>query len=238
MRITEEHSQRAYAEAKEFYLGHKKFGDAVDVLVQECGMNQASARDYVNNFKLFMAGRVYHRTLSAYATRYYLDSILRDFGENALEKALEAVSQHVDYYENLTGAPQSKIRAAVQELSSKYVIQSAEVYEKRLDDEVQKSLKDSPSARRARLAVAERTPSRLSVTVKMFRRNPDVVAEVLLRANGTCEGCGSKAPFFRKRDGSPYLEIHHRIQLAKGGDDTVENALALCPNCHREQHFG
>ncbi len=22
-----------------------------------------------------------------------------------------------------------------------------------------------------------------------------------------------------------------------GGDDTVENALGLCPNCHRELHF-
>ena len=22
------------------------------------------------------------------------------------------------------------------------------------------------------------------------------------------------------------------------GDDTVKNAIALCPNCHRELHFG
>ncbi|MGB4922720.1 MAG: HNH endonuclease signature motif containing protein, partial [Candidatus Nitrotoga sp.] len=36
----------------------------------------------------------------------------------------------------------------------------------------------------------------------------------------------------------PYLEVHHKMQLAKGGEDTVENALGLCPNCHRYSHFG
>ena len=48
----------------------------------------------------------------------------------------------------------------------------------------------------------------------------------------------SDAPFLRAKDNSPYLEIHHWITLAEGGDDTIENACALCPNCHRELHFG
>ena len=33
-------------------------------------------------------------------------------------------------------------------------------------------------------------------------------------------------------NGKPYLEVHHIIQLAKGGPDTIKNAVALCPNCH------
>ncbi|WP_414449152.1 HNH endonuclease [Burkholderia sp. 22PA0099] len=49
--------------------------------------------------------------------------------------------------------------------------------------------------------------------------------------------CERPAPF-RRPNGSPYLEVHHRVRLADGGDDTVENAIALCPNCHREHHFG
>jgi hypothetical protein len=28
------------------------------------------------------------------------------------------------------------------------------------------------------------------------------------------------------------------VPLARGGEDTVENAVAVCPNCHREAHFG
>ncbi|OOL15317.1 hypothetical protein BXQ27_32765, partial [Klebsiella aerogenes] len=26
--------------------------------------------------------------------------------------------------------------------------------------------------------------------------------------------------------------------LSNGGEDSVENAIALCPNCHRQAHFG
>ena len=26
------------------------------------------------------------------------------------------------------------------------------------------------------------------------------------------------------------------VELSKGGEDTVENAVALCPNCHRKMH--
>jgi 5-methylcytosine-specific restriction protein A len=78
----------------------------------------------------------------------------------------------------------------------------------------------------------------VSVFSTVYQRNPDVVAEVLARANGVCEGCQSPAPFIRAKDGTPYLEVHHNVQLALGGDDTVKNAVALCPNCHRKAHFG
>ena len=36
----------------------------------------------------------------------------------------------------------------------------------------------------------------------------------------------------------PYLELHHLVRLADGGSDTPENAVALCPNCHRKLHYG
>lgn len=103
--------------------------------------------------------------------------------------------------------------------------------------EVSKSLRGKRIARLARLAAASPTPKRISVTTFVFQRNPDVVAEVLTRAQGRCECCLCPAPFVRV-NGAPYLEVHHKIQLAAGGSDTVENAMALCPNCHRECHFG
>jgi hypothetical protein len=95
-------------------------------------------------------------------------------------------------------------------------------------------------ARRARLEVARRVPERFIATSLAFHRNPDVVAEVLERASGVCENpkCRKQAPFLRASDNRPYLEVHHKIPLAQGGEDTVENAIALCPNCHREAHYG
>jgi len=79
---------------------------------------------------------------------------------------------------------------------------------------------------------------RESFIVEAYARNPDVVAEVLVRASGACEGCQQPVPFVRRKDATPYLEVHHKVPLSLAGDDTVANAIALCPNCHRQEHYG
>jgi 5-methylcytosine-specific restriction endonuclease McrA len=107
-----------------------------------------------------------------------------------------------------------------------------------LQEQVARAYADPPRKRRDRLAKAARKPSVVQVTRTEFRRNADVVVEVMLRAKGICEACGCIAPFVRASDGTPYLEIHHILPLADGGEDTVENAIALCPNCHRKKHYG
>ncbi|WLE60554.1 HNH endonuclease [Burkholderia plantarii] len=103
---------------------------------------------------------------------------------------------------------------------------------------VEKSTRDTSAARKARLKKAPTRPKIIRIVTEVFLRNADVVAEVLQRASGFCERCKKPAPFLRKKDATPYLEVHHRIQLANGGEDTEDNAIALCPNCHRELHFG
>lgn len=103
---------------------------------------------------------------------------------------------------------------------------------------VAESAMDTSAGRQERLRHANKIPHRVPVATYEFVRNPDVVAEVLFIANGVCGGCEKAAPFVRRSDGSPYLEVHHRMPLGAGGEDTVENAVALCPNCHRECHYG
>lgn len=111
-------------------------------------------------------------------------------------------------------------------------------YTKEIDKQVRKASRGDERVRRERLGVAPRKPESVPIVTTAFKRNPDVIVEVLARANGLCELCGVPAPFLRASDLSPYLEVHHKIPLADGGDDTVENAIAVCPNCHREEHFG
>lgn len=113
-----------------------------------------------------------------------------------------------------------------------------EQLDRELEDAVKESLQGDDDRRRERLAEAPVQPERVQVISHAYRRNPDVVAEVLKRAHGKCEICKMDAPFLRASDGSPFLETHHIVTLADGGRDTVENAIALCPNCHRETHFG
>jgi len=109
-------------------------------------------------------------------------------------------------------------------------------FEKIFNREINISLKNHNN-RKKRLKKLVKQPRKIKVTSTRFMRNPDVVAEVLLRAKGICENCNNKAPFKRK-NGEPYLEVHHKIRLADGGEDTVENTTALCPNCHRYFHYG
>lgn len=106
-----------------------------------------------------------------------------------------------------------------------------------LEARIEKSLNDSQRNRLKRLQSAGRLPKKVLVMASVFDRNPDVVAETLFRADGVCGVCKKEAPFNR-RDGTKYLEVHHRVPLAYGGEDTVENAVAVCPNCHRDSHYG
>jgi 5-methylcytosine-specific restriction protein A len=80
------------------------------------------------------------------------------------------------------------------------------------------------------------TVGRRKTSVSLHQRSPWVAEHARRRAKGNCELCSIPAPFKRK-DGSPYLETHHIEWLANGGADTVENTVALCPNCHRKMHF-
>ena len=71
---------------------------------------------------------------------------------------------------------------------------------------------------------------------KLYKRDPVIAAYVKRRANGCCQLCGLPAPFC-DANGDPYLECHHIDWLSKGGEDSVDNCAALCPNCHRKMHI-
>ena len=70
----------------------------------------------------------------------------------------------------------------------------------------------------------------------IYKRNPYISEYAKLRARGMCQLCGNKAPFNDKK-GKPYLESHHIIWLSKGGFDSIDNIVALCPNCHKKMHI-
>lgn len=117
-------------------------------------------------------------------------------------------------------------------------LQTVHACQAAFDKDVTRALADTSAARRKRLSRSNKKPIKIKAVTEIYVRSADVVAEVLLRANGACERCKESAPFLRKKDHTPYLEVHHKQRLADDGEDTVENAIALCPNCHRELHFG
>ena len=74
-------------------------------------------------------------------------------------------------------------------------------------------------------------------TGKSYTRS-DLVRDFALRdADGICQACGQEAPFVTN-DGEPFLEVHHLYRVSDGGIDDPENVIGVCPNCHREIHYG
>jgi len=82
---------------------------------------------------------------------------------------------------------------------------------------------------------AAKKPGTRDVVTTQYDRDIYVVAFAKRSANGLCQLCGTPAPF-NSSNGEPYLEVHHIVWLSKGGLDAIENAVALCPNCHRKMH--
>ena len=59
-----------------------------------------------------------------------------------------------------------------------------------------------------------------TIKTTTYIRDPYIAEYAKLRADGFCQLCEEKAPFYTKNN-KPYLE---------------DNVVALCPNCHRKMH--
>lgn len=157
---------------------------------------------------------------------------------DALKAAGSKFAAHQGFYYEVDDLPSLGALVLKYLGKSEAPLPDASTFHAEFEEQVARSLANSPDSRRDRLKSAPRKAQRTKVTTTVFLRNPDVVAEALYRARGFCENCKKEAPFYRQSNDEPYLEVHHKIPLAQGGDDTVDNAIALCPNCHRQSHYG
>ena len=109
-KITQDVIERTYSLAKDVYAQTMSIADAQAILVDDLKMHDGSARDYINNFQKMMAGECYQRTMNGAATEYYLKNIHSDFERKYLKKALSAVEQHIEYYEQFSNGKLQNIR--------------------------------------------------------------------------------------------------------------------------------
>ncbi|MDF2015545.1 HNH endonuclease [Priestia megaterium] len=72
--------------------------------------------------------------------------------------------------------------------------------------------------------------------VSVFPRSVYIKEFAKRVSKGICQLCDEKAPFVDKQ-GNPFLEVHHIKYLSQKGTDTIDNVVALCPNCHRKIHL-
>ncbi len=81
-------------------------------------------------------------------------------------------------------------------------------------------------------------PRKTTTNTSIYIRNPYIIEKAKRLAAGKCQDCSQSAPFINKLTKEPFLEVHHIIPLSEGGEDSIDNVVALCPNCHRKRHYG
>lgn len=62
--------------------------------------------------------------------------------------------------------------------------------------------------------------------------DPAIRKAVMSRDNNTCQCCLRGGP-----DYVDILDLHHIVEVYLGGEDSVENSVALCLNCHKQVHL-
>jgi len=80
-------------------------------------------------------------------------------------------------------------------------------------------------------------PQQVSQTIYTYPRNNTLKNYVKRRSNYSCEMPGCHYHGFYKDNEELYIEVHHIIPLSEGGEDSINNTVALCPNCHRALHY-
>lgn len=176
-----------------------------------------------------------------FVKKQYYESLAKSFGRTA--KAFEYRMQNISYVLSLMGRDwlqglkpaknvgkkvACQIEALVLELSHRPQAPVV-AFQFEVRENLQNKYLPEPAG--------SKQPAATTSQVMQFKRDPLVKAWVLKKAAGVCECCGHDAPF-ETTDGQPFLEVHHVRKLAEVGSDTVGNAVAICPNCHRALHYG
>lgn len=118
----------------------------------------------------------------------------------------------------------SKILIEEKQLKEIEVIRAKKIHELN-DNEIEKGVQSG-----------KKIPSKRTTITTTYERNQYIIEYAKRKAKGICQLCDSPAPFNNKKS-EPYLEVHHIKWLAQGGSDTIENVVALCPNCHSKMHI-
>lgn len=180
-----------------------------------------------------------HRAGESFSKKAYFESLAQEFGRTP--KAFEYRAQNISYVYDLIGRswlpglkPARNVGAGVADRIERLIAEiegSGYTGTARLEVEViAKRRKKAPQR-----PVGQLIPQATATMNTNYQRDSSVVDWVLREAGDRCEFCDAEAPFLTG-DGRPFLEVHHVRRLADGGADTVENAVAVCPNCHRALH--
>jgi 5-methylcytosine-specific restriction endonuclease McrA len=197
----------------------KNIGSPVENLSQKIGRVPTAVYNKLMNFRsvdprVDAAGLSGGSKVDRSVWTEFFDSTLNDFDIDRLKSENDRLWFKSSSAEDL---PIVTLETEVERLDAVPIDNLLQAYEKRL---------------------GTKKPSRRTTTQLTYERDALVVSIARKRSNQTCEIPNCESSPIKLSSGDNYIEVHHIIPLALGGDDAIENVACLCPNHHREIHLG
>lgn len=87
-----------FNEASQLYQQCKeKINERAKLIAEETGMNENSARDYMQDFFLMLTGERLKRAMAENDVRYYFSQMHTVYGENGLQNAISSLEKYLSY---------------------------------------------------------------------------------------------------------------------------------------------
>lgn len=222
-KITKNHIEKAYDVAKDFKKDELTLKEASDILV-DAGMSSSSARGYIYSYIYMSQGRGLTRTINATATEYFLRKIWEEDGSEGLKKALFSLSEHFDYYEEVSGNSKASHRKIF------------DFYAKLLNSEGENIV--YPEEVNPEFQYLEGTTKK--ITVNSYERNIVARQKCIEYFGTTCQICEFNFEDQYGEIGCNFIHVHHKVDIATIGKeysiDPLTDLIPVCPNCHSMLH--
>lgn len=236
MKISEELTPIAYETSKKVYNNEISFSEGQKIIVGDNKMNKNSAADYINDFRCLLEGKRFTRTLNAFSMNYFLQNIYDDYGDDALKNSLNALMQHIEYYEAIQNVTMHKMRIIFEKFSDKFSLETIDEKEQNEIINIIKSNKRSKEEIINELLHLEETePETVIIRGKAYKRENKIVAQIKFLRDFKCQFCGTT---ILKKDGTNYIEAAHIKAKHLKGRECLDNIILLCPNHHKEFDLG
>lgn len=222
-KISNEMVQNAYEIGKKIYLNQITRIEGITFL-EKLGMNESSAHDYVYSYSNLIQGKLFTRNTNVYATEYYLDRIYNENGVNGLKNALLSLSQHIDYYEEVSGTSVKKRK----DIYNRFYELVKDIYDETIyADEVDSEIEYSEGKTK-------------KVLVNSYERNPIARKKCIEHFGLSCQVCDFNFKEKFGELGADFIHVHHKIDISTIGVEysvnPITDLIPVCPNCHSMLH--
>lgn len=198
------------------------FSDAKKQL-KDFGIKPNNANYYLNIYPYLLKGRLFKGTINAQAMRFYLDKIYELKGIEYLQKALQALSLHIDYYESASGSSVIENRKILNEYLVKSNIKSEDYFDEEIYNNV--FLKEGMLKQ---------------IKVNIYERNPIARYKCIEHHKAICKVCGFDFEIKYGIIGKGFIHVHHVVDISTICDeyevDYINDLKPVCPNCHAMLH--